>query len=269
MSLSSKWRARRAKPSSRPSRLKITTQWWPEVGDEAGEARALLEAGEDDLVDRDHRQARDRHLERLVMEERDAQERQREENELERDAGDLDRLGRGACPGKAWQHERQAEHPQQRPAPTHSCRHRDPPVPAGRDSGLESGPATTASATAASYGRAGSGLTTRRGRSTRPLALEGAGDGEFGLEASGSLHSTGQDEMHAAVLLPAALFTLGADRPLLAHGHDHDPFRRNSQGGSGSCGPCSPGSGPGPGCIHRYPVRRNALRESPGTPGAR
>ena len=50
---------------------------------EAVEARAVLEAGEDQLVDDDRGKARQRDLKRLVMEQRDPEQRQREQDEVD------------------------------------------------------------------------------------------------------------------------------------------------------------------------------------------
>ena len=53
---------------------------------EAGEASAELEAGEDELVDDDGGEPGERHLQRLVVEDRDADQREREQDEVDRNA---------------------------------------------------------------------------------------------------------------------------------------------------------------------------------------
>ena len=50
---------------------------------EAAEAGAVFEAGEDELVDDDDGKARQRDLKRLVVEQRDTQQRQREQDEVD------------------------------------------------------------------------------------------------------------------------------------------------------------------------------------------
>ena len=50
---------------------------------EAGQARTVLEAGEDQLVDDDRGKAAERDLKRLVMEQRDPEQRQREQDEVD------------------------------------------------------------------------------------------------------------------------------------------------------------------------------------------
>ena len=59
---------------------------------EAAEALSLPEAGEEQLVDGDHRKPGQRDLQRLVMEDRDAEQRQAEQNEINRDAEQVDGL---------------------------------------------------------------------------------------------------------------------------------------------------------------------------------
>lgn len=49
----------------------------------AGEARTMLEAGEDQFVDDDRSKAGQRDLKRLVMEQRDPEQRQREQDEVD------------------------------------------------------------------------------------------------------------------------------------------------------------------------------------------
>jgi len=73
------------------------------MADESGEAVACLEAGKDQLVqgDRDHAGQAD--IERVVVEQRDAQQRQREKDEIERDRSYGDQLTgmrRGSHQGK-------------------------------------------------------------------------------------------------------------------------------------------------------------------------
>ncbi len=53
---------------------------------EAGDTGAVLEAGEDELVGRDGGQPRERHLQRVVVEQGDAQQRQAEQDEIDGDA---------------------------------------------------------------------------------------------------------------------------------------------------------------------------------------
>ncbi len=60
-----------------------------QVQHEALEARAFLEAGESELVERDDRDARQRHLERARVEQRHARQREREQDELDRDPRQL------------------------------------------------------------------------------------------------------------------------------------------------------------------------------------
>ena len=63
------------------------------VGRQAAEAGARLEAGEDELVEDDGREAGERDLQRVAVEERDAGERQTEQHEVDRHAE------RGGDPG--------------------------------------------------------------------------------------------------------------------------------------------------------------------------
>src|SRR6185369_1178273 len=58
-----------------------------QVQAEPGEARALLEAGETELVEDDRRKARQRDLQRALVEHGDASERRTEQQELDRDQG--------------------------------------------------------------------------------------------------------------------------------------------------------------------------------------
>ena len=53
---------------------------------EAGEPGAELEAGEDELVERDRRKPGQRDLQRVMMKQRDAEQRQREQDEIDGDA---------------------------------------------------------------------------------------------------------------------------------------------------------------------------------------
>ena len=59
---------------------------------EAAETLALPEPGEEQLVDGDHRKPGQRDLQRLVMEDRDAEQRQAEQDEINRDAEQVDGL---------------------------------------------------------------------------------------------------------------------------------------------------------------------------------
>ncbi len=72
-----------------------------QVQGEAGETAAILEAGEDQLVEDDHRKAGQRDLQRLVVKQGDADQRQREQDEVDRDAEYVDGLtGRGLRYGR-------------------------------------------------------------------------------------------------------------------------------------------------------------------------
>ena len=72
-----------------------------QVRGEARQAGAVLEAGEAELVERDGGKPGQRHLQRVVVEQRDAEQRQREQDEIDRDAGDKQRLaGRGCGHGR-------------------------------------------------------------------------------------------------------------------------------------------------------------------------
>ena len=76
----------------------------------AAEALALPEPGEEQLVDGDHREPGERDLQRLVMEDRDAEQRQAEQDEVDRDAEHEHRLSRiGAGRGRGGGR-RDAEH---------------------------------------------------------------------------------------------------------------------------------------------------------------
>ena len=65
------------------------------------ETGAGLEAGEGELVEDDRREAGERDLERVVMEDRDAEQRQREQDEVDRNAEDKDRRRVAAAAGSA------------------------------------------------------------------------------------------------------------------------------------------------------------------------
>ena len=58
----------------------------------AAQPLTLSEPGEEQLVDGDHREPGQRNLQRLVMEDRDAEQRQAEQNEINRDAEQVDGL---------------------------------------------------------------------------------------------------------------------------------------------------------------------------------
>ena len=64
------------------------------VADQAGYALPELEAGEGELVADDGGKAGERHLQRVMVEEGDAQQRQGEENEVDRYADKIEGLGR-------------------------------------------------------------------------------------------------------------------------------------------------------------------------------
>ena len=72
----------------------------PQVPGQAGQAGAVLEAGEAELVERDGGEAGQRHLQRVVVEERDAEQRQREQDEVDRDAQEVKGFGRSRRRGK-------------------------------------------------------------------------------------------------------------------------------------------------------------------------
>jgi len=61
---------------------------------QARQALALSEAGKHDLVNCNGHEPRQRHLKRLVVEHRDTQQRQAEQNEINRDAKQVDGLSR-------------------------------------------------------------------------------------------------------------------------------------------------------------------------------
>ena len=54
---------------------------------------AELEAGEGELVERDRRQAGERDRERVIVQQRDAEQGQGEQDEVDRDAEQVERLG--------------------------------------------------------------------------------------------------------------------------------------------------------------------------------
>ena len=62
---------------------------------EPAEPAAELEPGEPELVDDDRRQAGERDLQRMVVEQRDPEQRQREQDEVDRNAEQIERFGRG------------------------------------------------------------------------------------------------------------------------------------------------------------------------------
>ena len=68
---------------------------------ETAEARPELEAGEAELVGDDGGEPGQRHLQRVVVEQRDAEQRQREQDEVDGDAEEIERLGR--WPGRGGQ----------------------------------------------------------------------------------------------------------------------------------------------------------------------
>ena len=67
------------------------------VADQTGQTGAELETGEEDFVGRDGGEAGERDVERLVAEHGNAEQRQREQDEVNRYAGDQHWLGAGAC----------------------------------------------------------------------------------------------------------------------------------------------------------------------------
>ena len=92
--LSSKCRDSSAKPISRPNRLSSTTHSssrWPVRPASPG---AVMEARERQLVEDDGEQTGRGHLQRPVMQHRDAQQGQGEQRELE---GNTERLPAGGC----------------------------------------------------------------------------------------------------------------------------------------------------------------------------
>ena len=62
----------------------------------AGQANSGLEAGEKEFVEDNSCKARERHLQRLVMEDGDAEQRQREQDEIHGNAEHVDRR-RSSC----------------------------------------------------------------------------------------------------------------------------------------------------------------------------
>ena len=66
-----------------------------EVQAEAGEAGAVFEAGEQELVERDGREPGERDCERVMVEQGDPEQGQAEQDEVDRDAEDIDRRARG------------------------------------------------------------------------------------------------------------------------------------------------------------------------------
>ena len=72
---------------------------------EAAKSLSLSEPGEEQLVDGDHCKPSQRDLQRLVMEDSDAEQRQAEQDEINRDAKQIDGLrcvdvGRGCRRGR-------------------------------------------------------------------------------------------------------------------------------------------------------------------------
>ena len=65
-----------------------------QMTDEAGEAGAALEAGENDLVGGDHHRPTGGHRQRVAVKQRDAEQGEAEQDEIHRDAGDLRAGGR-------------------------------------------------------------------------------------------------------------------------------------------------------------------------------
>jgi hypothetical protein len=78
---------------------------------ETGDAGAGLEAGEHDLVGGDRHQAGQRHLQYVVMEQGDAEQRRRKEDEVHRDA---EQSGRGGCAISRLRRGRRKQHAGQR-----------------------------------------------------------------------------------------------------------------------------------------------------------
>ena len=70
-----------------------------QVAGQPAEARAVRKAGNEQLVERDRRQARERNLQRAVVQQRHAEQRQREQHELERDAERLPARAGADAPG--------------------------------------------------------------------------------------------------------------------------------------------------------------------------
>ena len=93
--LSSKWRDSSAKPISSRNRLARITHSCCMCSARPARPVPELEAREGELVDDDGGEAGQRHLQRVVVEQRDAQQRQREQDEIDGDAEEIERLGRG------------------------------------------------------------------------------------------------------------------------------------------------------------------------------
>ena len=83
--LFSKWRESSAKPISSRNRLERIDPLVRHVHGRGRQARAFLEAGEAQLVGGDGGKAGQRDLQRVVVEQRDAQQRQCEQDEIERE----------------------------------------------------------------------------------------------------------------------------------------------------------------------------------------
>ena len=82
-----------------------------QVADEARHPDARLEAGEGDLVEADRREAAEGHVQRDVVEQRDAQQGQRKQDELDGDAADGGDVTRGkGRQGRQQQTQQQAVH---------------------------------------------------------------------------------------------------------------------------------------------------------------
>ena len=92
--LSSKWRESSAKPISSRNRLARITHSCCMCSARPPRPGAELEAGEAELVDDDGGEPGQRHLQRVVVEEGDAQQRQREQDEIDGNAEEVERLGR-------------------------------------------------------------------------------------------------------------------------------------------------------------------------------
>ncbi len=94
MRLFSKCRERIAKPISSRNRFARMTHSCCRCSARPRSPAPNLNPVKSELVDDDRREAGQRDLQRLVMEERDAEQRQGEQDEVDRDAEDVDRLHR-------------------------------------------------------------------------------------------------------------------------------------------------------------------------------
>ena len=115
MRLFSKCRDRIAKPISSRNRLVRITHSWCICITRPLKSFTLPEPGEEQLVDSDHREPGQRDLQRLVMEDRDAEQRQAEQDEVDRDAEHEHRLRRvgarrGRRGGRRDESRKQGEH---------------------------------------------------------------------------------------------------------------------------------------------------------------